>query len=295
MRITSKTFCILPSAFCILPSAFCICLISLFLNSAFCILPSNAGLPLPGVVYYGQALNDRGWPLQRDADVALMVGGREVAVCPIGGMIAPGINFVLYAFIEDSEDGPAHPDAVQVGDAVQLVLRTDDAETPLFTNGTIPPIPTSGEVSYIKVTQGTSSGADGIPDAWKQELVAQSAGLYTNAESVLLADDLDGDGISNLDEYRACTSAYDANDYFAIDELVAAGSNRLAITFYTIPGLAYTLQQTGQDHSTWQKTPVALSELGAIDVVTIGGTGSNVTCYIEPDENVTAYRAVINK
>jgi len=64
---------------------------------------------------------------------------------------------------------------------------------------------------YVVVTPAPDSRSNGIPDFYNQ--------MYTNmaAAHVDETDDYDGDGVSDLDEYRAFTNPEDSNDFFRVE------------------------------------------------------------------------------
>ncbi|MCW5558526.1 MAG: hypothetical protein KIT22_11935, partial [Verrucomicrobiae bacterium] len=60
-----------------------------------------AGVPQPMCVYYGQAVDGYGLPYLTNATVFLRRGTNEIARHVVRGALAPGVNFALYAHLDD--------------------------------------------------------------------------------------------------------------------------------------------------------------------------------------------------
>ena len=65
---------------------------------------AHAGMPQPSAIYYGQARDEYGWPYREGAVVILRAGTNEIVRHAISGSLAPGINFMLPAPIDDGRD-----------------------------------------------------------------------------------------------------------------------------------------------------------------------------------------------
>jgi len=116
------------------------------------------------------------------------------------------------------------------------------------------------QVTQMDLTLGEDSDGDGLPDAWERALLA-SMGRNGNLRDVRPGGDDDGDGISNLNEYRAGTYAFDKEDGFRLD-VVEKGAEKLAMTFLAIPGRRYALSYS-EDLKAWKGTGFRLSTDGA--------------------------------
>jgi len=108
--------------------------------------------------------------------------------------------------------------------ASNLVLRAVDA------NGH------SGDATPIDVLARTDLDGDGLPDAWEQR--------FFGTDAAAAADDPDGDGLSNLLEYRSGTDPRDGSSLPQITglELTPAG---LRVSFSTVPGRQYQIERCG--------------------------------------------------
>jgi hypothetical protein len=88
---------------------------------------------------------------------------------------------------------------------------------------------------------------NGIADSVDQQIVdASPSDAIRSVWDVLPGDDFDGDGLSNLAEYRAGTSATDPGSVFAVsavNPLPDAGGGLFVIRWYSEAGKTYTLHK----------------------------------------------------
>jgi hypothetical protein len=240
-----------------------------------------AEFPQPRVIYYGQATDEYGWPYTRDAQVILRIGGVTAAVCQVTGAFAPGVNFALPVDVDDGTGTRFAAAAARVGEPVEIVIRDGVREWAVLA-GTVPPIPAAGAVMRVNVTAGTDVNGNGIPDAWDQELVDNSGGVYTNISQVTGDGDLDGDGVCDRDEYRAGTIAYWAFDYFFIERLLMS-DGRLALSFLSVPGKAYRVfAARGLPGAEWRERAYALSAGGGAQQGPFSGSGYLTEVFVAP-------------
>jgi hypothetical protein len=73
----------------------------------------------------------------------------------------------------------------------------------------------TGYLSYgVRTSWSTDSDSDGLLDSWEQRIVEDNSGdIIISIDDVLPSDDYDGDGYTNLREYRASTDATDYASY----------------------------------------------------------------------------------
>ena len=114
----------------------------------------------------------------------------------------------------------------------------------------------STQVTSMDLTLGEDSDRDGLPDAWERALLAM-LGNGKGLADIRPGDDSDGDGISNLNEYRAGTYAFDAEDGFAL-QVVGMREGRMVMEFLAIPGRRYEVQ-SGTDLKQWSTAGFRLS------------------------------------
>lgn len=121
-------------------------------------------------------------------------------------------------------------------------------------------------------TASADRDADVLPDAWEQQIVDASGGVFTHASQVLPGDDFDLDGVSNLDEFLLGTNPVSPDPELAS---LAIGwvDGQIVVGFPTIPasGSAYAnysgrfytlLNSTNLLDATWNVVP-AYSGLAA--------------------------------
>jgi len=87
-------------------------------------------------------------------------------------------------------------------------------------------------------TPGDTDG-DGIPDWWTQEHFGHPTGQA--GDHSLAGDDADGDGLTNLDEYRAGTDPRDSASTLRVTAITVDGSGA-HVTFTSVAGRTYRLE-----------------------------------------------------
>jgi hypothetical protein len=268
--------------------------ISIAAALSLCLLPqpSPAGLPQPMYVYYGQALDGFGIPYRTNADVILYHGTNEIARQTIHGSLTPGVNFALYVHLDDGRSPvPYSRRALHVGDLVTVMVRDQEGLKTIMEDQGVPPVGQPGELVLINATAGTDLDRDGLPDRWEWELIAWSGGALRTLADVRPEDDFDGDGMTNLEEYRAGTFAFLPYDYLYIERYEPTPNNRLRLTFLSVPGKAYSVAcATNVTGAGWQASPFALSDTGAVQESPTEGTGDWLSLYVPIDRSNWFFR-----
>jgi hypothetical protein len=96
---------------------------------------------------------------------------------------------------------------------------------------------------------------DGLPDAWEW--------TYFSTLTNTPGGDVDGDGVSNRDEWISGTSPANANDYFRVQALAGSGGPNRVITVPTVSGRLYRIYYTDANYTngaTW--LPFANTNIG---------------------------------
>jgi len=210
--------------------------------------------PAPHHVLFGMVRNQWGDPIN--------VAGAEVFLETTN---AAGLKATLYPGVEPDAnyrllvpmDAGISPDVYKstaLKPSGQFRLRVKIGQTtylPIEMAGDLSRIGQPAQSTRLDLTLGEDTDGDGLPDAWERALIAALGRTLTLAD-IRPNDDSDGDGISNLNEYRAGTYAFDPNDGF---ELALVGVNQAASTmeFLALRGRNYTIESS-PDLRQW--TPV---------------------------------------
>ncbi len=242
-----------------------------------------SAVPQAMCVYYGQAMDQYGWPYMSGADVILRSGTNEIARHAIDGSISPGVNFALYVSLDDGASTQPYSDiALEAGDDVTIVVRDSRGEQLIMQTNALPVVGVPGEVILVNVTVGTDSDSDGISDAWEQELVNISTNpAITSIEDVNPEDDYDGDGASNWHEYLSGNFAFLDYDYFFIEK-VAYVADRIKLELLSVPGKAYSVAyKTNLMSDTWMDCEFAATETGVAATGLVEGDGDWLSFYVD--------------
>jgi hypothetical protein len=244
--------------------------------------PAHAGLPQPMCVYYGQARDGYGLPYRANAEVVLLRGTQEIARQKIQGSLTPGVNFALYVHLDDGRSTNNYSArAVRSGEAVSIVVRDQAGQHTIMERRTVPNVGQPGELVLVNATASEDADNDGLPDTWEQELMNWAWGEFASIWDVRGSDDYDGDGMSNLDEYRAGSFPFLDYDYLYIEMLNRTPNARLRLTFLSVPGKCYTTTcSTNLSKSAWTTCPFSLTDAGTTQTTPAEGTGNWLSLYV---------------
>lgn len=254
-----------------------------------------AGLPQPMCIYYGQACDGYGLPYTTNASVILLHGTNEIARHTIGGSLSPGVNFALNVHLDDGRSATDYsPRALHSGDFVSIVVRDQQGQKTIMESQVVPSVGKPGDIVTVNVTAATDADNDGLPDQWEMELIAWSDGQFHTLNDVVGSDDFDGDGMSNLEEYRAGTFAFLDYDYFYIEQGGTTPNRHLCLTVLSVPGKIYSaLCATNLAHPTWQTCSFSLTDTGPLQVTPAEGNGNWLSLYIPIDEPARFFRLTV--
>jgi len=228
-------------------------LASLYASGALLAFP-----PAPHHLVFGVVRDELGNPLNSSsAEVLLEAVGTVAARTTVIPGMEPGANYRL-AIPLDSGVTPDlyRPTALRPIVPFRMHVRIAGASyLPIEMTGAANLWTRPGAISRVDLTLGVDSDGDGLPDAWEQALIQMLGGEIALAD-IRPADDADGDGISNLDEYLAGTYAFDPADGFVLD--IAAMSDRgPVLEFMAIRGRSYVIHGS-EDMITWTPVPFFL-------------------------------------
>jgi hypothetical protein len=255
---------------------------------------ADAGLPQPMCIYYGQAVDGYGMPYLTNATVTLVKGTNQIARQIIRGSLSPGVNFALYVHLDDGSTAtPYSPRALRSGDIISIYVTDSEGQKAIMENQQVPSVGKPGQQILIHATAAVDSNGDGLPDPWEYELIAHSGGRLTTLNDVKPNDDLDGDGMTNLEEYLAGTFAWLAQDNLAISEFAALPSGACRISFWSVAGKAYNLLSTTELGAAWAPASVGLSEDLSSQLIAFEGTGGWLSVYVAPQSPSAFFRLAI--
>ncbi len=241
---------------------------------------ARAGQPQPCSVVHGLVRDAYGYPYVSSAQIRLEHAGTECDRADLVGVLAGGINYRLELDL-DSGGTPYAPYAVHTGDTVQIVVTAGGTVQPTLPVSALT-VGKPGELVRLDLCTGVDADGDGLPDAWEEELVAQSNGALAGIEAVDPDGDFDGDGLSNRQEFLAGTFAFLPTDLLQIDTAVQAGNNRLKLRFLTSDRITYrVLASDDLRGNGWLPIPFALTEEGALGYEELVGDGAYRDVYVD--------------
>lgn len=213
------------------------------LVSLFRLGKSYAGVPQPSYVLYGLAADEYGWPYVTNATVTLWINGVSNRTHAINGMIAPGVNFKFVISLDSGLSGPLYySKAARPGDSIRITLNFLGQEKTIIGSAPLPQVGKPGQIRSVNLTAGADADGDGLPDEWELWIIQnQIDPRLKTIYDVLPNDDADGDGVSNIDEYRAGTDPANAEDYFFLEDVGKSANGRIQFQFLTIPGKTYSI------------------------------------------------------
>lgn len=119
-----------------------------------------------------------------------------------------------------------------------------------------------------------SSVGDAIPDAWRLKYFGKIFSQETLADA-----DPDGDGISNLDEFRAGTNPNDAASVFKLTKPDTAVADGVKIRFVTVAGKDYQVECSNGLGTGWQQLGFVVHGTGGEVVVNDTSNGASGKFY----------------
>ncbi len=221
----------------------------LFLGS----LPGYAFPPAPHHRIFGTIRDERGNPLQPgSAQVILETSSQVRHSAPIGRHGA-GVNYQLAVPMDAGITSKLYqPTALRPFVSFKIKVRIgSEIYLPIEMVSDYSHLGEPGQDTRIDLTLGIDSDGDGLPDAWEQAVLSKTGGQGLKA--VNPSGDLDGDGLSNLNEYLAGTYAFDPKDGFSLKIAQTQGTSSV-LEFVTVRGRSYSILAS---HNMRDWTPVS--------------------------------------
>ncbi len=198
--------------------------------------------PAPHHEIYGIVRDQWGNPFAGgDVTITLVTDNGIRVTSTIVPGLEPGVNYRLRVPM----DAAITPDLYRPNALMPLVpfriqVRAGGATyLPIQMQGDYALLGQPAERTRIDLTIGTDSDGDGLPDAWKDMVIAMLGGGLTRAD-IRPHDDLDGDGMTNLQEYIAGTYPWDPNDNLWLD-IIEVREEEIVLEFFAIDGRSYRI------------------------------------------------------
>lgn len=195
--------------------------------------------------------DEYGRPLDvSNAEVILESDAGSLLRTRLRASLRPGMNYRLAVPIDARLAAPLYkPTALRATDAFKLRVRIGNTTwLPIEMRADFSKLGQPAERTRLDLTLGEDVDGDGLPDAWERALIAALGGVMALAD-VKPGDDLDADGLSNLQEYLAGTSAFDAAHGLGLDLVDSDGSNA-TLEFLAIRGRVYAIEGS-RDLADW--------------------------------------------
>ncbi len=175
----------------------------------------------------------------------------------LNAQYAGGTGAGQYIFLRFSLQGPTGAD-------VRYNITSADG-------GVAGPPDTRPIIGYTVTAPFPDSDLDGMPDQWEMQMfgsLARSA-----------AQDDDGDGISNLDEFIAGTFPGDASSGFRVDAITTEPSGSHTLRWQSVANRTYTVMKSTTLNDGWSPVSPPLTGTGAERTFTAEASTSSKALY----------------
>ncbi len=258
--------------------------VAAWLVASLCPESSMAFPPAPHHTIYGTVRDQMGNPLVvTNAEVVLeTLTGVQLKTMVVPNL-KPGANYRLQVPMDAGLTADAYkPTALRPTAPFRLKVKIGATTyVPIEVSANYSNLGKPAQSTRLDLTLGEDSDGDGLPDAWERALIAALGGGLT-VEDIRPNDDVDGDGLSNLQEYLAGTYAFDPQDGFRLDIVDHANGNPV-LEFLAIRGRSYALEAS-RDLQSW--TPAQFRLL--TDTVDVTGRD----CYQATDVHLQRIEAL---
>ena len=221
--------------------------------------------PAPPHTIFGQIRNEEGSPLtEQSALIVFKSSNGTIIETRLMPGLAPGINYEIVVPMDAGiEEDLYRADALSPEVPFLLTIYLGgETFVPLEMSGDTRQLGAPGDSTRIDLTLGLDSDGDGLPNAWKDTVIAMSGNPDLQYSDITPAGDLDKDGLTNMEEYIAGTYAWDARDRFELDIIEADATGRSLLAFLAIDGRTYSLE-ISHDMTTWEPIPFRVPSVDA--------------------------------
>ena len=246
-------------------------------------------VPLPPFTVYGmvKSWNGRAFSSNDNASVVAKIGGVEVDRCTAVSGVYPDLNYRIHVPMASA---PVSGKG-STGDPIAFEVYYDGQTHAVPPGETPPVVGQTGTAMACNLVVGTDLDGDGIPDEYENLLLPYyiEAGLGSNIWAILPADDFDGDGYSNEQEFIAGTIPVEESDFLKIDEFRQSAAGMMSLKFLSAPGRTYTVPQTDNlTSNSWTASELSLaSNVPPSQAFYSSPSDAYVTLYLLPTNNAT--------
>jgi hypothetical protein len=207
--------------------------------------------PAPPHEIYGLVRDEWGNPFtHQNAQIILETDNGTRITELIRPGLEPGANYRLKVPMDAGITPDLYqPTALRPFAPFRLQVRVGQATyLPIQMQGGYEALGRPAERTRLDLTLGLDSDGDGLPDAWKRMVMQMMGGGLTFAD-ITPHGDLDGDGMSNFDEYIAGTYAWDSGDQLWLN-IVEVRGDKAVLDFLAIDGRSYSIYHS-EDLKEW--------------------------------------------
>ena len=227
-----------------------------------CIAPVRAYPPAPAFTVYGTVRDAFGWELvANEAEVIFRetTTDRVIGRGPVEMGAALTENYRVLLPLDHARAGaPYRAEAVTALAAFKIEVVVDGIKWfPVQMRAT--PVTSLATAEFTEVDLSLSVDGDGdqLPDLWEQWQL-EAAGMDPSMILLITKDgDLDGDGMSNYDEYIAGTFALITQDNLRLEFVGIAPDDWSEMQFVAVIGKTYYLERS-RNLVNWDRAPITL-------------------------------------
>lgn len=222
--------------------------------------------PAPAVTFFGVVRDEGGRPLDTSEGRVIVNGNAgEVTRGITDTTRQRGVNYSVHLPMDANTGGTLYNVTAlrpTLPFTIKVVIR-NKTYVPMQMTGRIWTAPKAGERLRLDLSLGLDSDGDGLPDSWEDGLIdGDQSGRLRSLADVNPGDDLDGDGLTNFQEYQLGTYALDRLDGLAL-EIAGIDENEVRLQFATVAGRTYRLQSS-VDFQTWTDETFTLTTPEAV-------------------------------
>lgn len=208
--------------------------------------------PAPSHVIYGLARDTYGNPITAtDAKIILTTSTGVQLTTDIIPCVEPNVNYRLVVPMDCGMTADAYTDAALQPSASfrMMVVVGGRTNLPIQMQGNFKNLGLPAQETRVDLTLGVDSSGDGLPDAWKQLILAMSGGAFSNIRDIHPNGHFPGNPMTFLQCYIAGTYPWDTNSSFIID-FIGYENGTSMFELQCMRGRSYTVVSSS-DFQSW--------------------------------------------